>query len=237
MPDDKTRAAQLARIRALLERTTANGCTEAEAATAAAAVDRLLAQYELDLDDVATQAQEVVRLDIAALKHPVRHMALAIGRFCDCKVWSDQPNIVFLGLEIDTEIAEYLVTLFMRAIDRETGNFTVFNADYALRNAAGQADMVTSFQVGITTRLGERLAHLKSSRDFSQKTGGFDLVLAKGAIVERAFGTLGISLGGRSAGASIRDNGAYHAGRSAAERVAINQGVGRNATTSTRAIG
>ena len=236
MTDDKARETQLARIRALLERTTANGCTEAEAEAAAAAVDRLLAQYELSLDEVGVRAQEVVRLDIEALSHPVRHAALNIGLFCDCKVWSDKPNIVFLGLEIDTEVAEYVVTLFMRAIDRETGNFIVFNEDYALRDGAGRANMVTSFQVGMAGRLGERLLHLKSSRDFTQKKGGFDLVVSKGALVSQAFATLGISLGRGSGGASIKDRGAYQAGRTAAEGVAISQGVGKNAATNTRKL-
>ena len=116
MPHDQTvRERQLARIRALMSKTTANGCTEAEAQSAAAAVDRLLAEYEIDLDDVTVRAQSVERLEIEALKHSVRFACPAIGKFCDCKFWtsSNRGIINFLGLELDTEIAEYLVMLFI----------------------------------------------------------------------------------------------------------------------------
>ena len=236
MTDDNTRAAQLARIRALLERTVANGCTEAEAQSAAAAVDRLLAQYEIDLDEVSVRTQEVVKFEIEANAHPVRFAAQKIGGFTDCKVWVDKTNIVFLGLELDTEVAEYLVMLFMRAIDRETATFSLLNADYALKDALGQRNMVSSFQVGMASRLGERLDHLKSSRDFTQRKGGFDLVVSKAAMVGQAFATLGVKLSTGGKGASIGDRSAYQAGYRAAEGVSLNQGVGRNAATNSRAI-
>jgi hypothetical protein len=237
MTDEKTREARLARIRALMERTTANGCTEAEAQAAAEGVDRLLAQYEIDLDEVSVKSQDVVRLDIAASAHSVRFAALNIGKFTDCTVWSDPPDITFLGLELDTEVAEYLVLLFMRAIDRGTTDFTLLNSDYALQDSTGRVNMVQSFEIGMASRLGERLMHLKSSRDFNQRTGGFDLVVAKGALVKQALGVLGIHLAksGRG-GASIRDKAAYQAGYSAGDRVSINQGVGRNSTTNSGSL-
>lgn len=234
MTDDKVRDGRLAKIRALMARTTANGCTEAEATAAAAAVDRLLAQYEIDLDEVGVRDQEVTRFDIAALHHPVRYASQSIAKFCDCMVWSDKPNIVFLGLEIDTEIAEYLVSLFMRAIDRESTNYVAFNGEYAMKDRIGQNNMAQSFQVGMAGRLGERLAHLKSSRDFTQKAGGFDLVVSKGALVKEAFGTLGISFRSAGRGATIGDRAAYAAGKTAADGVSINQGVGRQAGSNGR---
>ena len=232
MTDDKAREGQLARIRALMQRTTANGCTEAEAEAAAATVDRLLAQYEINLDDVSVRSQEVTQFEVEAMQHAVRHSAMSIGAFCDCKVWTSSPNIVFLGLEIDTEVAEYLVMLFMRAIDREAGQFVVFNAEYSLKDRLGKANMLTSYKIGMAVRLGERLQKLKSSRDFTAKTSGFDLVVAKDALVKQAFATLGIHLTRGGSGGSIRDPGAYNAGRAAADGVAISQGVGKNAATS-----
>jgi hypothetical protein len=53
-----------ARIKALTEKTIANGCTEAEAMAAAEMVGRLLERYALSMGDGCVPA---------------------IGRFCDCK--------------------------------------------------------------------------------------------------------------------------------------------------------
>lgn len=223
--EDKARAALIARIRALMAKTTANGCTEAEAEAAAAHVDRLLGLYEIDLTEATVQDQEVVRLDVKLESHPVRWSARAIAEFTDCKLWTDGAFLSFLGLEIDTEIAEYLTLLFQRAIDRELGQYSFFNAEMATLDHAGRSQMTASFANGMAARLGERLGGLKSKRDFSQKARGFDLVLAKKPLIDEAFATLGITLGGDKRGRSIMHKGAYNAGRTAAEGVAISQGV------------
>ena len=234
MSDTKQdRAALLARIRALTSKTVKNGCTEAEATAASAMVDRLLGQYEISLDEISIQEeQELVRMDIAGVaEHPVRYAAPKIAAFTDCKVWMQHGGLAFLGFNVDTEIAEYLTLMFMRAIDREASTFTMFNQDYALQNSYGQRNMLTSFKIGMATRLGERLVELKSKRDFAQRTSGRDLVAVKKPLVDSAFATLGIRLSHSSGGHSIRNTGAYVAGRNAAESVSISQGVAGRAST------
>lgn len=234
---DKKREANLARIRALMAKTTANGCTEAEAQAAAAAVDRLIAEYEIDLDDLAVREQELAKIDIAVRRHPVSYSCLRISQFTDCRVWTDGEFVSYLGFQVDTEIAEYLTLTFMRALDRESSGFTMFNADYALRDRAGQSEMLHSFQVGMASRLGERLVELKSKRDFSQRTSGRDLVKVKKPVVDAALASLGIRIGGGGRGRSVRDAGAYNAGRSAADKVSVNAGVRGYGTRSTGRIG
>jgi hypothetical protein len=85
--------------------------------------------------------------------------------------------------------------------------------------------MSASFTNGMASRLGERLRDMKSGRDFSQKARGFDLVLAKKPLIDAAFASLGIILQSGTSGRSIRNQGAYNAGRTAADGVSINQGV------------
>lgn len=225
MSDEKTREAQLARIRGLMAKTTAAGCTEAEAHAAAALLDKLLAQYGLSLDEAAVREQEIVKLDITVLPHAVDHAARNIAAFTDCRVWHCNRDLIFLGCEIDVDVAEYLTLLFVRAINRESDNFTMFNPDYATRTAAGKSEMVWSFQVGCAARLGERLGEMKSKRDYTQRGTGTDLVAIKKPLVDDAFNSLGIVLGGGHAGRAVKDSAAYGAGRKAAEGVAINQGI------------
>jgi hypothetical protein len=225
---------KLAQIRALMARTVDNGCTEAEVKAAAAAVDRLLAKYEIDLDEVTVKEQEIVRLAVSGRHHEVSGTALAIAAFTDCKVWADGPNLMYFGFKVDTEIAEYLTMIFRRAMDRDVDKFTMFNADYNGAPARAVRDAESSFKVGMGARLGERLNELKSKRDFTQRTSGRDLVLIKTPLVQDAFAALGLTLGRGGHGYSVRDTGAFKAGRIAGDSVSINQGIAGRAATSGR---
>jgi hypothetical protein len=227
----------VARIRALQAKTTAAGCTEAEAEAAANTVDRLLEQYELTLDEVTIRTQtEVEMATIEKVgQHAVRYAAPGIAQFCDAKVWLDNHDrdLVFLGLDVDVQIAEYLTLLFWRAIDRESGAYSMLNPDLTLAPRHEQSGMVWSFQVGMGQRLGERLKTLKSKRDFTQQKTGTSLVLAKKPLIDGAFATLGISLG-QSRGRAAEHGDAYNAGRTAADGVSIGQGIAGRANSTGR---
>lgn len=234
---DKTkleRDGQLARIRALMAKTTDNGCTEAEAAAAAAAVDRLLATYEIDLDEVMVREQEIVKLVVKIDGHDVKFSGRRVAEFTDCRAWATGGDLVFLGFKVDTEIAEYLIQLFRRSIDREVSDYTMFNSDYDEADRAGKQAMLTGFRMGMAGRLGERLTELKSKRDFRQKTSGRDLVAIKMPLVDQVMKDLGIVLGGGGRGTPIRNMAAYTAGQAAGNKVSINQGVAGRATQGGR---
>lgn len=241
MTDDtakRRRAHTLARIRALMQKTVKNGCTEAEAKSAAAAVDRLMASYEIDLDEITVKEQAVVQVIVAkAADHPVFHASVAIAKFTDCRYWiNNGHNLLFFGFQVDTEIAEYLTHLFKRSIDRDSTPFTMFNLEYAQADKSGQRQQLTSFQIGMATRLGERLGELKSKRDFTQKSSGRDLVAIKTPLIEQAFKDLGIELGysGRSYGGRSSHQGSFDAGRNAANKVQLNAGIAARATVGGR---
>lgn len=236
MTDKSDRDAQLGRIRALMAKTVAAGCTEAEARAAAAAVDRLLSVYEISLDEVTVHEQKVVELIVPGIAdHDVKFSANQIGGFTDCIVWFYHGrDIKVLGFQVDTEIAEYLLLLFKRAIDREAINFTVFNADYDAMDAVGRSNMMHSFRVGMASRLGDRLSELKSKRDMTRRSSGTDLVAIKMPIVQSAFDAMGIVLGAGKAGRSIRDTAAYNAGRTAADGVKLSAGIASRAAAAGR---
>jgi len=229
----------LDRIRGLQAKTTDRGCTEAEAQAAADAVDRLLAQYELTLDEVtirATAEVEMVTIEKTG-QHALRYAAKAIAEFTDTKVWVDNGDrdLVYLGLDVDAQVAEYLSLLFWRAIDRESGGYTLLNPDFTLASRLDQAGMKWSFEVGCATRLGERLKSLKSKRDFTRQQTGKSLVLAKQPLIAEAFATLGISLS-PTKHRQAQHSAAYNAGRTAAEGVSISQGIAARANGSAGRI-
>jgi hypothetical protein len=234
MSDRTTREGQLARIRALMAKTVDNGCTEAEAAAAAAAVDRLLAQYEISLDEVNIREQEIVMRGVKARRHQVVDIAWHIAKFTDCKVWTSGDEIIYFGFVVDTEIAEYLTLVFKRAIDSGSAAFTLFNRDYDEASTPARVEMVRSFGIGMSHRLGERLMQLKSKRDFEQREStGRDLVMLKHPFVDAAFDALNLTLGkGGPGSAPPRNRAAFAAGHKVADQVAINQGIAARAQRS-----
>jgi hypothetical protein len=233
---DVKRESQIARIRALMAKTIANGCTEAEAQTAAEAVDRLLEAYELNLDEITVKAQELIHVEIKAFKHAVLYSGTGVGNFTDCKYWVDGTKLTlnFLGLGVDPEIAEYLMLLFKRAIDREVATYSLMNPEFAILHGEDRDQAVWAFQVGMANRLGGRLGDLKGKRDFTAKSKGTDLVIVKQPLIDAGMAALGIVLRGGFNGPSVRNMKAYSAGKAAAENVNINAGVGRSNSAAGR---
>lgn len=222
----------LRRIRALMAKTLDNGCTEAEAAEAARKVDELMASYEIDLDEVSMRQQEIIKVSIKIGHHSVKFVLGSVAGFTDCRAWMENSETVaFFGFKVDTEIAEYLTHLFKRAIDREGATWVLFNPEWDRAGVKGQPELLRSFGIGMAGRLGERLTDLKSSRDFTNRAGsGRDLVMMKRPAVDEALAKLGIVLGkAESNGPSPKHAAAFSAGRTAAQNVAINQGVANRA--------
>jgi hypothetical protein len=228
MIDPKRRESSLRQIRALMAKTTDNGCTEQEAREAARKVDELMANYEIDMDEVSMRKQEIVEVTLADVgKHTIIGACRAIANFTDCRVWTDKfgANVVYFGFQVDTEIAEYLTHLFRRAIDREAATYILFNREWEEASGKGQSEMFRSFGMGMAGRLGERLRELKSKRDFTARAGGQSLVVMKMPAVNEAFDALGMSMGKPRRSQRAMNASAFAAGEASAASVAINQGV------------
>lgn len=238
MIDATRRESVLAKLRALMAKTVEAGCTEAEAAAAAAKADELLEKYEIDLNEVALQKQPFTQSEVdGAWIHPVGAAAGAIARFTDCKVWIERKSkIVYFGFTVDTEIAEYLTLLFKRAIDRESSAYLLFNPDYDAATKAGKREMQRAFGIGMAHRLGDRLRELKSKREWTQREAGHALAVLKAPLVQKAFDDLGLRLGPGVGHGHVRNGDAYRAGGLAARHVAINPGVTARATRQGGAI-
>ena len=90
------------RIKALAEKTVSNGCTEAEAMTAAEMVGRLLERYALSMEEIDVREERCVQIAVpigGKQRRPIDGCVTAIARFCDCKVWISRddatPSYIF----------------------------------------------------------------------------------------------------------------------------------------------
>jgi hypothetical protein len=206
------------KLRALRERTTAAGCTEAEATQAAEMYTRLVMKYDLSMTDIEIGEQKATRgkIDTQDSKyHAVCDCLVVMAALCDCKVWTQGPRVVhFIGLPEDAQAFKLLYTIIRQALDLEWFMADVMsNAQYSRR----------SFQQGMAESIVQRLKEIQRLKAQEQRATGRDLVVVKGIAVREAFAATGIYLSPRNAasysGASIG------AGRAAGKNVILNPRV------------
>jgi hypothetical protein len=227
-----------ARIKALTDKTVANGCTEAEALAAAAMVGRLLERYALTMDEIEVRASRCVQVEVrlgGQRRRPIDGCVPAIARFCDCKVWLSRvntsgetvaPRYIFFGLETDAVLARYLYEVIERAMTTEVVGFKA--AKPALR-AVKLRHASASFQHGVAARVAARLGEMHAEREAhmaAQRSTGTALILAKHQVVDEAFAAEGVKLVSVSAVGQRRLASAYREGWAAGARINLNRPVG-----------
>ena len=232
-----------ARIKALTEKTVANGCTEAEAMAAAEMVGRLLERYALSMDEIEVRTARCVQAELplgGRRRRAIDGCVPAIARFCDCKVWlargvppdPDDPafdwtsagsRYVFFGFETDTALATYLFAVIDRAVITETSAFKRDNPQF---RAARLRRASASFQHGLVARVAARLEAMHRAREAavrSQRSTGTALILAKHRVVDDAFRDVDVRLVSlNNVGARVIAS-AFREGWAAGERVNLNR--------------
>jgi hypothetical protein len=232
-----------ARIKALTEKTVTNGCTEAEALSAAEMVGRLLERYALSMDEIEIRASRCVQREVplgGKRRRPIDGCVPSIARFCDCKVWlahatdeqalaagetAREKRYVFFGFETDADLATYLFSVIDRAIATETDSFKVAHPRLrALRLRQGSA----SFQHGLVARVAARLDAMHEEREASvkaQRSTGTALILVKHRVVDDAFRETEVRLVSMSAVGAQVDGKAYREGWAAGEKVNLSRPI------------
>ena len=232
----------LNKIRALLNKTTDNGCTEAEAMMAASKAAEMMDRHGFDNESLEIKEDITEDCYFAPGKHlgPVNGVAVQIAKFCDVKIWSirgrvgtaNKSKIVFFGRESDVLVCKYLIHLVSTAFNTEYEKYFAVIKGTSAHTMHGKT-IRASFESGMSNRLNHRLHEMKETRnqtvDTNSGKSGMSLVITKNKDVDNAFNALNIRI---TAGASkitrISNNSAYGAGQSAANNVNINSGVGRS---------
>lgn len=214
-----------ARIRALLAKTVANGCTEAEALSAAQLAAKLLAQYELTLDELELQATpfaQTMGQDVDDLGPQVWKVAAAIAYLVGSRYWTTGPGVrpvevTFFGFVHEVDISTYLLEICQHAMRAQ---LVRMQRDVALLRRPVRAMRIRAFLDGMAERLAERIRALKPPTPT-----GTGLIVLRGELIDKALHVAGIELKSTT-GRSSRDlEPEYQAGRLAGDRVALNPGL------------
>lgn len=221
MSSDREKLA--ARIRALRAKTVENGCTEAEALAAAEKLAQLLADHNMTLDEADLRASPFTRHDhtgVGAVGLKLWKVALAVAELTHTRTWSggrDAPTgVTFLGLSHEVEVASYMLSICERAMQTEAAN--LMRAVRGLPHIK-QAAKVVPFVDGMADRLAARIRDM-----IPPVVPGKGLIVLRNALIDQEMARRGIEIESGRARRPL-DTAAYHAGRAAADKVALNQGL------------
>lgn len=217
------RLAALNRIRALLAKTVANGCSESEAMAAAAKAGELMDRYGLTYSDLELKSERCQQHEATDRHHYVELAANAIARFCHCRVWSDEGRIQYFGLPLDVLIASYMTDLCRSAM--EVSFKTYLKSDLKPQGQTGRT-LRKPFMIAMARRLSERIKDMAREREKTSITAnGTSIVIVKNTVVEEQYRALGYHFTHGPSPQHYGNDAARSAGRAAGDRVNLVSGV------------
>lgn len=159
----ETRKKLLERIRAILAKTMANGCTEGEAMAALAKARELMATYEIDEKELEEFNREKTIQFKTAPADPYeikRNLCVNVGKFTRCKAFRDREEVInFAGKESDIVFASWLLDTLQMFVMRE---LRAYQKKLITEKGIGHSNNLTSasFVAGCAHRINEKLKEL-----------------------------------------------------------------------------
>lgn len=159
----ETRKKLLERVKAILAKTMANGCTEAEAMAALAKARELMATYEIDEKELDAFSKEKTTTFKTENRDPYdikRNLCVNVGKFTRCKAYRDRDNVInFAGKESDIVFASWLLDTLQMFVMRE---LRAYQKKLITEKGIGYSNNLTSasFVAGCAYRINEKLKEL-----------------------------------------------------------------------------
>lgn len=218
------------KIQLLKEKTVSNGCSEAEALSAAEKISQLLNEYDLSMSDVEIKSQVFEQNDLildGSVRKPIHDIVANIGTFTDTKVWyakKDKKFVYsFFGAKNDVMFAYYLFNILSNSMDFE---YKKFQKTVEYKTIGGRVAR-SPFYKGMVIRLSQRLKDMKNNIRTETKEKGL-VLYDKMGLVQQKFNELNIRLKSNYRKTTITNTNAFYAGKKAADNININKGVTSN---------
>lgn len=191
------------KIRALLAKTEASGCTTDEAIAAAMKARELMDRYGIE-DPFEEQIDPY-----GSRTNPVREgLCGAVAKFCSCACYGTSGKITFHGYQSDTIFADWLLSQLESFVSRETMAY----AANARHGTTG--DAVRAFSLGCCNRIADRLR--AASRPSSAKEIAIrEDMQGRGIVIAKT----------RCRTVNVRSGNALHAGRAAGDMARFDRPV------------
>ena len=159
-------------IQALLNKTTENGASEAEAMAAAEKARELMDRYQIEAGSAGLEKEGAFKVTVKrghyktlALKDRI---AYAVAQFCDSKVWltKSSDEMHFFGLKSDADFAGWLIVSLERFV---ASGALAYIASQPRMDARPRWEAEKVFLLGACVRISERLMTLTAERKKSRQ--------------------------------------------------------------------
>jgi hypothetical protein len=229
---DNARQKMLDKIRAIMAKTMANGCTEDEAVSALDKARELMAAYDIAESELGnTRPQEGAIIfkqeDVNDPYQIKRWLASGVGKFTQCKVWRNlgTGGMVFCGLESEALFADWLLTTLQSFVMRELRAYQLKRK----RQGFGCPRIASSsFVYACANRISERLKEMAPKEPVGPATAalpGNALVQSRKALIEATLKAAGMHFKkARKSNARI-DANSYAAGHAAGNNARFDRPV------------
>jgi uncharacterized protein DUF2786 len=217
------------KIKALLAKTTANGCTEAEMMSALDKASAMMDAYDITDDEVQVAKDEMAMLhaDPPDLKDPHQikwRLTYGVAVFCGVKIFRSrhETGLQCIGMPSDAQFAMWLL---------DTLADFVFAELYAhligcLAPKSERQIIIRSFTAACCERIVDRLRALAERSKAARTSNGRELVVIKDAAIKAFMKKQGIRFQRVCVGAPSNANAAAQAaGRAAGDRAKFGRPV------------
>jgi Protein of unknown function (DUF2786) len=228
MTDSRER--MLDKIRALLSKTTENGCTEEEELAALAKARALMDAYEVTEEDLQLAKDEgvIFRKEPPKTRDPhgiKSALSGAIAKFTDCRAWRDgKAGLVFCGLPADVRFATWLLDYLTAFVQAELAKHLM----KCVAVGIPRRKVINGFVGGCTSRISGRLDELSQPAEATANSRA--LVVTKQALIDAKMDESGICL---RTSRSYRqgDDSSFAAGSAAGDKASFGRPVSGRAAT------
>jgi hypothetical protein len=233
---EEIRAKRVEKIRALMSKTTENGCTEAEMMDALDRVSAMMDAYDISNAEVQFTKEEkmMMHVDPSDVRDPHRikwRLSYGVARFCGVEIFHSRNRQhhkpgegVFkcVGLPSDTEFAMWLLDTLADFVHEELFKHLIG----CLAPKSERRIIIRSFTEACCNRICDRLVELVERSKRAQIGNGREVMVVKNTAIKAYLKEQGIHL--RSCGGSAPSNvneAAHRAGRAAGDRASFGRPV------------
>lgn len=225
----------LNRIKALLQKTVDNGCTEAEAMAALSMVQFMMDTYEVTDDEInQTKNEEAIEETMKDMRDPhhIRNnICVWVSRFTNVECFTTHNKIKFnfVGLSSDIDFAIWLLEHLTLFVQKELKNYIWANGFQSLEPSSKRR-VINGFVLGCCNTINTRLKELVEQGKDNASTNANALVIVKNELINRKMDELNLNLRTPRNRSSYYEPDGFFAGKAAGDKATFGRPVeGSNA--------
>jgi Protein of unknown function (DUF2786) len=229
----KSRETVIEKIKALLNKTTSNGCTEAEELAALAMARAWIDTHEINDDELNLSRDERAILhdegeEDARDSHRIKwHLCRGISQFCNVRIFRDssKAGLSVVGLKSDVDFALWLLDHLADFVHQALFEFLT---ECLAPEGKERKLEIRGFVIGCCERISDRMIELCNQSENARTESGKALIVIKTQAIDDYLKANNIELQSGRSRANFSDAGRI-AGRNAGDRASFGRPVSGSA--------